>query len=78
MSLKGGQHHERASLDGHSGIGVGRVTAMLPLATLVPSLHSASFFSIESTCGQPGATVVVPVTLRGETNVVAAPGGHSL
>ena len=45
--------------------------AVLLIATLALPLHADTTFSIESTRGAPGTTVIVPVTLRGETNAVA-------
>jgi hypothetical protein len=65
MSLKSGLHREGSS---H---GVCCAMVLLLIASVASPLQAGSFFSIESTRGHPGTTVAVPITLRGETNVVA-------
>src|ERR1051325_4262509 len=47
------------------------ILAIVFIATLVHPVSAETSFVLASTRGSPGATVSVPVILRGETNVVA-------
>jgi hypothetical protein len=65
MNLKPGALQQRLALGSASAI------ALLLTVLATCGLQAGSTFSIESTRGYAGTSVTVPITLRGQTNVVA-------